>query len=43
MLLFLFSILSDQRSLKIENKNNNTKTLTAEASYVGLGSTKFIL
>ena len=33
MLLFLFSIFSDWRSLKIENENNSTKTLTAEAQY----------
>ena len=31
MLLFSFSIFSDRRSLKMENENNSTKTLTAEA------------
>ena len=41
LLLFLFSIFSDQRSLKIENENNNMKTLTAEVSYIGLGSLQF--
>ena len=38
MLLFSFSIFSDRRSLKIENKNNNMKTLTEEVLYMGLGS-----
>ena len=38
MLLFSLSIVSDRRSLKIENKNNSTKTLTAEAPYIGLES-----
>ena len=33
MLLFSLSIVSDRWSLKIENKNNSTKTLTAEAPY----------
>ena len=32
MLLFSFSIFSDRQSLKIENENNNTKTLTPEVS-----------
>ena len=36
-LLFSFSIFSDRWSLKIENENNSTKTLTAEVSYIGLG------
>ena len=34
---FFFSIFSDRRSLKIENENNNTKTLTTEE----LGSIEF--
>ena len=36
MMLFSFSIFSDRRSLKIENENNNTKTLTPKVSYKGL-------
>ena len=28
MMLFSFSIFKDRRSLKIENENNNTKTLS---------------
>ena len=38
ILIFYFN---DRRSLKIENENNNTKTLTAEVSYKGLGSLEF--
>ena len=38
MLLFSFSIFSDRRSLKIEDENNNTKTLTAEAPNIRLES-----
>ena len=30
LLLFSFSIFSDRRSLKIENENNNTKTLATK-------------
>ena len=41
MLLFSLSILSDRRSLKIENENKSTKTLIAEVTYVGLGSLEF--
>ena len=41
MLLLSFSIFSDRRSLKIENENNSTKILTAEVSYMGLGSLEF--
>ena len=41
MLLFSFCIFSDSRSLKIENENNNMKTLTGESSYVGLGFLEF--
>ena len=41
MLLFSFSIFSDPRSLKIENENNDMKTLTAEAPYIGLESLEF--
>ena len=33
MMLFSFSVFSDRRSLKIENKNNNTKTLPTESPY----------
>ena len=40
MLSFSFSIFSDRRSLKIENENNSTKTLTVEASYTGLEFTE---
>ena len=40
-IVFLFSIFSDRRSLKIENENNKTKTLTAEVPYIGHGSLKF--
>ena len=42
MLLFSFSICSDQRTLNIENKNNSMKHLAAEVSYLGLGSLEFI-
>ena len=38
MLFFSFSIFSDRWSLKIENENNSKKSLTAEVSYMGLGS-----
>ena len=38
MLLFSFSVFSDQWSLKTENENNDTKTLTTDVSYVRLGS-----
>ena len=41
MLLFSFSIFSDQQSLKIENENNGTKTLTAETPYMGLYALEF--
>ena len=34
--LFSFSVISDLQSLKIENENNSTKTLTAEAPFIGL-------
>ena len=37
-LLSSFSIFNEGGSLKIENENNNSKTLTAEVSYIGLGS-----
>ena len=37
MLLFSFSIFTEQRSLKIENENTSMKILTAEVSYMGLG------
>ena len=43
MLLFSFSIFSDQRSLKIENENNKAKTLTAKAPYIGLESLELSL
>ena len=43
MLLFSFSVFCDQWSLKIENGNNSTKTLTAEAPYIGLESLEFSL
>ena len=43
MLLFSFSIFSDRWSLKIENENNNTKILTAEAPSIGPESSKFTL
>ena len=33
LLLFSFSIFSDWQLLKIENENNNTTTLAAEAPY----------
>ena len=36
------SLFKDRLSLKIENENNNTKTLTAEVhNYMGLGSLEF--
>ena len=35
MLLFSFSIFSDQRSLKIENENNNKKTLDCRSLLYG--------
>ena len=35
--VIFISIFSD-RSLKIENENNSTKTVTAEAPYIGLES-----
>ena len=38
MLLFSCSSFSDRRYLKIENENNSTETLTAEAPYIGLKS-----
>ena len=41
MLLVSFSILAEQQSLKIENQNNSTNTLTAEVSVIGLGSLEF--
>ena len=37
VLLFLFSIISDWRSLKIENENSNTKTMTTEIPYMAEG------
>ena len=43
MPLFLFSVFSDRRSLKIEYGNNNTKILTAEFSYIELGSLELSL
>ena len=43
MLLFFHFLFSDRRSLKIENENNSTKTLTAEAPYIGLESLEFRL
>ena len=43
MLLFSFSTVSDWRPLKLENENNDTKTLTAEALYIRLESLEFIL
>ena len=42
MLLFSISIFGDQQSLEIENKNNGTKPLTAEAQYKGLEALEFI-
>ena len=41
MLLFSFSVFSDGLSLKIENENNNTKTLTAEVSNMAIESLEF--
>ena len=41
MLFFSFSIFSNRRLLKIENENNNTKTLTTDVSYMGVGSLEF--
>ena len=41
MLLFSFSVFSDRRSVKIENKNTRSKILTAEAPYIGLESLEF--
>ena len=38
--IFIF-YFSDRQSLKIENENINTKTLTTEVSYMGLGSLEF--
>ena len=38
MLLFSFSIFSDPWSLKIENENNTTKTLTEKVTYMEQGS-----
>ena len=34
---------SDRRLLKMENENNSTKNLIAEASYIGLESLEFSL
>ena len=42
MLLFSFSVFSDRRSLKIENENN-MKTLSTEAPYIGLESLELSL
>ena len=35
------SIVNHRWSLKTENEKNNTKRLTAEVSYMGLGSLEF--
>ena len=43
MLLFSFSIFSDHPSIKIENENNNMKTVMAEVPYIGLESLEFSL
>ena len=43
MLSFSFSIFSDRRSLKIENENKSSKTLTVEAQYTGRESLEFSL
>ena len=43
MLLFHFLFFSDWWSLKIENENNNSKTLTEEAVYIRLESLEFSL
>ena len=40
---FSFFVFSDPRTLNIESENNNTKTLIAEASYIGLGSLVLLL
>ena len=42
MLLFSSPIFSDRWSLKIENETNSMKMVTAEASYMGLGSLEFV-
>ena len=43
MLLFSFSSLVTAGHLKKEKENNSTKTLTAEAQYIGLESLGFSL
>ena len=42
MLLFSFSIFSDPWSLKIENENNNTKTLDCRGLIQGTGVQVYI-
>ena len=42
MLLFSSSIFSDQWSLKVGNEKNSMKMLTAEVSYMRLGSLEFV-